>query len=186
MVGLIGVGAFLLVVIMIYNRLVRLRYTVRSSWSDIDVHLRKRHDLVPNLVEVVRGYASHERDTLAGVTQLRAAAAQAGGPAEKARAESGLSGMLRSLFALVEAYPALKADVHFQDLTKQLRELDDNIEYARRYYNAGVRDYNVATASFPSSVVASAFAFAPAEFFELGDPEEERKPVRVAFERAAR
>lgn len=102
-------------------------------------------------------------------------------PGEKAKAENGLAETLRSLFALVEAYPALKADAHFQDLMKQMRELEDNIEYARRYYNASVRDYNVATAVFPSRVVAAAFKFTPEEFFELGDSEAARQPVKVAF-----
>lgn len=184
MAGLIGIAVFLLIVMLLYNKLVRLRYVVRSSWSDIDVHLRKRYELVPNLVETVQGYAAHESDTLDRVTELRAAAMQAGTPGEKARAENGLTETLRTLFALVEAYPALKADGHFQDLMKQMRELEDNIEYARRYYNASVRDYNVATAVFPSKIVAAGFSFTPEEFFELTDPELERKPVKVAFARS--
>lgn len=179
--GLSGVAVFLLILIWFYNRLVRLRYVVRSSWSDIDVHLRKRYELVPNLVDTVKGYAAHERGTLTKVAELRAAAMQASTPGEKAKAERGLAGVLRSLFALVEAYPGLKADAHFRELMTQLRGLEDNIEYARRYYNAGVRDYNVATAVFPSNVVAAAFVFTPAEFFELDSPEQERKPVDVAF-----
>jgi LemA protein len=173
---------FLLLVTLIYNRLVRLRYMVRSSWSDIDVHLKKRYDLVPNLVEIVKGYASHEQDTLAQVTELRSTAMRARTPADKARAENMLTDTLRSLFALAESYPALKADGHFQDLMKQMRELEDNIEFARRYYNAGARDYNVATSVFPSKIVAAAFAFTPVEFFELGD-EKARAPVKVDFAR---
>lgn len=179
--GLAGVAVFLLILIWIYNRLVRLRYAARSAWSDIDVHLRKRYELVPNLVKTVQGYAAHERDTLTRVTDLRAAAMRASTPGEKAKAETGLAETLRSLFALVEAYPALKADAHFQDLMKQTRELEDNIEYARRYYNASVRDYNVATDVFPARIVAGAFAFAPMEFFELGNPDKERGPVGIAF-----
>jgi LemA protein len=182
--GLIGIAVFLLIVIWLYNRLVRLRYAVRSSWADIDVHLRKRYELVPNLVETVQGYAVHERDTLAQVTELRAAAMRAGTPTEKARAENMLTQTLRSMFALVEAYPDLKANGHFQDLMKQTRELEDNIEYARRYYNASVREYNVATAVFPSGIVASAFAFAPEEFFELAPDADDRKGVKVSFARA--
>lgn len=183
MAGLVGIAILLLILILLYNRLVRLRYVVRSSWSDIDVHLRKRYELVPNLVEAVKGYAGHERDTLTQVTNLRAAAMRADTPAAKAKAENVLTDTLRSLFALVESYPALKADAHFQDLMKQSRELEDNIEYARRYYNTSVRDYNTATAVFPSRIVAGAFAFTPAEFFELADPAQERKPGKVAFAR---
>lgn len=179
--GLVGIAVFLLILVLLYNKLVRLRYAARSSWSDIDVHLRKRYELVPNLVDTVKGYAAHERDTLAKVTELRAAAMRASTPGEKAKAEKGLAEVLRSLFALVEAYPALKADAHFQELMKQMRELEDNIEYARRYYNATVRDYNVATAVFPSRIVAAAFMFTPEEFFELDSPVEERKGVKVAF-----
>ena len=179
--GLVGVAVFLLIVVLFYNRLVRLRYVVRSSWSDIDVHLKKRYELVPNLVDAVKAYAGHERATLAKVIELRATAMRASTPGEKARAENGLADTLRTLFALVEAYPALKADARYQELMTQMRELEDNIEYARRYYNAGVRDYNVAIAVFPSSIVAAAFAFAPAEFFELGNPQQERGRVAVAL-----
>ena len=179
--GLAGVVVFLLIVTLLYNRMVRLRYAVRSSWSDIDVHLRKRYDLVPNLVEIVQGYAAHERDTLAKVTELRSTAMHAETPGDKAKAENLLTGTLRTLFALAENYPALKADAHFQDLMKQIRELEDNIEYARRYYNASARDYNVATGVFPSKIVAAAFSFPPVEFFELGDPETVRQPIKVAF-----
>jgi LemA protein len=181
MAGLAGIGVFAVLVIWSYNKLVRLRLNVTSSWSDIDVYLRKRHDLVPNLVETVQGYASHERETLTKVTELRAAAMKAGYPAEKARAENMLTETLRSMFALAEAYPALKADGHFQDLMKQLRELEDQIELARRYYNANVRNYNEANQVFPSNVIAGAFAFETADFFELGNPEEVRRPVKVVF-----
>ncbi len=180
--GLVGIAVFLAILILLDNRLVRLRYRVGSSWSEIDGHLGKRYELVPNLVEAVQGYTGHERETLAQVTELRGAAMRAGTPGEKAKADNMLTETLRSLFAVVENYPALKADAHFQDLMKQLRELDDNIEYARRYYNASVRDYNIATAVFPSRIVAGAFSFTPAEFFELSDPEK-RKPAKVAFAR---
>lgn len=184
MAGLVGIAIFLLIVMLLYNKLVRLRYNVRSSWSDIDVHLRKRYELVPNLVETVQGYAAHERDTLSQITELRAAAMRAGTPGEKAKAENGLTETLRSLFAVVENYPDLKANGHFQDLMKQMRELEDNIEYARRYYNASARDYNVKTGVFPSKIIAAACSFTPAEFFELDDPERERKPIKVAFARS--
>ena len=182
--GLVGIAIFLLIVMLLYNKLVRLRYAVRSSWSDIDVHLRKRYELVPNLVETVQGYVAHERDTLTQITGFRAAAMKAETPGEKAKAENGLTATLRTLFAVVENYPTLKADGQFQDLMKQMRELEDNIEYARRYYNASARDYNVKTGVFPSTIVAAAFSFTPVEFFELDDPQRERKPVKVAFARS--
>jgi LemA protein len=179
--GTFGAGVFLLFVIVIYNRLVRLRYAVRSSWSDVDVHLRKRYELVPNLVETVKAYASHERETLTRVTDMRSVAMSARTPSQRARAETGLTDQLRSLFALVEAYPGLKADAHFHDLLKQLREIEDAIEYARRYYNANVRDYNIGIGLFPSNLVAGAFAFDTEEFFNLGGDGRERQAVKVAF-----
>ncbi len=178
--GLVGLGVFVVVVVLVHNRLVRLRFDARSSWSDIDVHLRKRYDLVPNLVETVRGYAAHERETLTRVTERRALAIRASTPGEKSRTEHELVEVLRSLFALAESYPALEADAHFRDLMTQLREMEDNIEYARRYYNAAVRDYNVAGAVFPSSIVAAAFTFLPMEFFELGGPGE-AQPVTFSL-----
>jgi LemA protein len=179
--GLAGLAIFTVVVILFYNRLVRLRYATLQSWSDIDVHLKKRYELVPNLVETVKAYASHENRTLTQVIERRAMAMKAATPGEKGRAEGMLARTLRDLFALVEGYPTLKADVHFQQLMTQMRELEDNIEYARRYYNATVRDYNVVTEVFPSNIVASAFSFTPQEFFELEAPEMERKQVAARF-----
>ncbi len=184
--GLLGIlfGFVVLVIlfgIVIYNKLVLLRNTVKSSWSDIDVQLKKRYDLVPNLVETVRGYAAHERTVFEKVTEARSTAMQASSPAEKARAENILGETLKSLFAVAEAYPELKASANFMQLQTQLKELEDNIEYARRYYNAVVRDFNVLTESFPSNVIASQFRFEKAEFFELEAPEVERKPVKVSF-----
>jgi LemA protein len=178
--GFAGLGIFLLILVVIYNRLVRLRYQVRSSWSDIDVHLKKRYELVPNLVETVQGYAAHERETLRKVTELRAAAMKAVTPRGKAGAEQRFTETLRSVFLLEERYPSLKADGHFQQLMTQLRQLEDDIEYARRYYNASVRDFNIATGVFPSSLVAAAFAFTPEEFFALADGRE-RAAVTVSF-----
>lgn len=167
--------------IAIYNRLIRLRNTVKSSWSDIDVHLKKRYDLVPNLVETVKGYASHERNVFENVTKARSMAMNAATPADKAKAENMLTGTLKSLFALAEAYPELKANVNFMQLQTQLQELENNIENARRYYNAVVRDFNIVIESFPSNIVASSFGFRQEEFFELEAPEVERKPVKVSF-----
>ena len=179
--GLVGAGLFVIVVIIIYNTLVRRRYAMRSSWADIDVHLRKRHELVPNLVETVQGYVTHERETLARVTEIRSAAMRAQTPTEKARAEGALSDILRSLLVQVEAYPSLKADAHFETLMKQLREIEDGIEYARRFYNANTRDYNIAIRVFPSNIVAGTFGFAEGEFFALTADSKEREAPRVGF-----
>lgn len=184
--GLLGIlfGFVVLVIlfcIVIYNKLVLLRNTVKSSWSDIDVQLKKRYDLVPNLVETVRGYAAHEKTTFEKVTEARSMAMQALSPGEKARAENILRETLKSLFAVAEAYPELKANANFMQLQTQLKELEDNIEYARRYYNAVVRDFNVLIESFPSNIIASGFRFQKSEFFELEAPDLERKPVKVSF-----
>lgn len=164
----------------LYNRLVRLRNTVRASWSDIDVMLRKRHDLVPNLVEAVKGYAGHEKRTLIGVTEARAEAMRAEGPEDRANAENTFTDSLKSLFALAEGYPDLKADAGFLELQRQLVEIENGIEYARRYYNAVVRDYNTLTEVFPSNLVASGFRFERGKFFELSSPEE-RERVDVSL-----
>jgi LemA protein len=167
--------------IVIYNKLVRLRTTVKSSWSDIDVHLKKRYDLVPNLVETVKGYASHEKSVFENVAQARSFAMKAATPADKAKAENIFTETLKSLFAVAEAYPELKANANFQQFQSQLTELENNIEYARRYYNAVVRDYNIMTETFPSNIIASQFKFVKEEFFELEEPTLERKPVKVSF-----
>jgi LemA protein len=168
-------------VVAIYNKLIRLRNTVKSSWSDIDVQLKKRYDLVPNLVETVKGYAAHERTVFEKVTTARSMAMKASTPADKAKAENMLTDTIKSLFAVAEAYPELKANANFMQLQTQLKELEDNIEYARRYYNAVVRDYNITIESFPSNIIAGTFSFKQEEFFELEAPEVERKPVKVTF-----
>jgi len=166
---------------LLYNRLVRLRNTVRASWSDIDVMLKKRHDLVPNLVEVVKGYAGHEKRTLIGVTEARADAIRAVDPEDRAKAENAFTDSLKSLFALAEGYPDLKADTGFLELQRQLAEIENGIEYARRYYNAVVRDYNSLTEVFPSNLVASGFRFERGKFFELSSLEErDRVDVSLA------
>mgnify|MGYP005862746243 FL=1 len=179
---LIGIAVVaLLAGITIYNKLIRLRNTVKSSWSDIDVQCKKRFDLVPNLVETVKGYASHEKTVFEKVTQARSMAMQASSPAEMAKAENMLRDTLKSLFAVAEAYPELKANANFLQLQSQLQELENNIEYARRYYNAVVRDYNILIESFPSNLIASQFHFKQEELFQLEAPVEERKPVKVSF-----
>jgi LemA protein len=167
--------------ISIYNKLIRLRNTSQSAWSDIDVQLKKRYDLVPNLVETVKGYAAHERTLLEKLTAARSAGMQASGPAETARAENMFRDSLKSLFALAEAYPDLKANQNFQQLQAQLKDLEDGIESARRYYNAVVRDFNTAVEQFPSNLIASRYRFEQRVFFELETPEVERKPVKVSF-----
>ncbi|MBI5641339.1 MAG: LemA family protein [Nitrospirae bacterium] len=178
----LGIAVLVLLAgIAIYNRLVRLRTTVNSSWSDIDVQLKKRYDLVPNLVETVKGYATHERSVFENVSQARSMAMKASSPGDKSKAENMFQETLKSLFAVAEAYPELKANANFQQLQSQLKELEDNIEYARRYYNAVVRDYNILTETFPSNIVANQFKFEKEEFFELEEPGVERKPVKVSF-----
>ena len=167
--------------IIIYNKLVRLRTTVKSSWSDIDVQLKKRYDLVPNLVETVKGYATHEKNVFEKVTQARSMAMHASSPLDKAKAENMFTDTLKSLFAVAEAYPELKANTNFLQLQSELTDLENNIESARRYYNAVVRDYNITTETFPSNIVAGQFKFEKEEFFELGEPDAERKPVKVSF-----
>ena len=167
-------------VITIYNKLVRLRNTMKSSWSDVDVQLKKRFDLVPNLVETVKGYAAHEKGVFEKVTQARSMAMQATSPAEMAKAENMLRDTLKSLFAVAEAYPELKANTNFLQLQSQLQELENNIESARRYYNAVVRDFNTQIEVFPSNIIASMFNFKQGDFFQLEAPEE-RKAVKVSF-----
>ena len=165
--------------ILIYNGLVKLREQVDASWSDIDVQLKRRHDLIPNLVSTVQGYASHERETLEAVIQARNQAMGAQGPEARAEAENQLTGTLRSLFALSESYPQLRANENFLDLQRNLQQLEDAIQRARRYYNAVVRDYNTKIRSVPSNLVANAFSFRPREFFEI--EEGERSVPRVDF-----
>ena len=173
MLGLYIVGAVVIVGIIIYNGLVKKRVQVDGAWADIDVQLKRRHDLIPNIVETVKGYASHEKGTLEAVVNARSAAMSAQGPAKQAQAENMLTGALKSLFALSEAYPQLQAAANFQDLQKTLADMENGIQQARRYYNAVVRDYNTKIAQVPSNIVARAFGFSEREFFELAEGEEE-------------
>jgi LemA protein len=167
-------------VVPLYNRFVRLRNGAESAWSDIDVQLKRRWELVPNLVETVKGYAAHEKTTFEEVTRARGAAMQAGAPAEKAQAENALTGSLRSLFAVAERYPELRANQNFLALQQELSTLEDAIQNARRYYNAVVRDLNTAVETFPGNVVAGTFGVGKREYFELGS-EAERSAPRVSF-----
>lgn len=168
------------VFVIYYNRLVKLRQTVRNAWADIDVQLKRRHDLVPNLVETVKGYASHEQDTLEAVIQARNQAIGASGPAATAAAENQLTGALRQLFALSESYPQLRAVEGFTELQGSLREIEEAVQSSRRYYNAVVRDFNTTIEQVPSNIVANAFRFQQEEFFELDD-EAERAVPKVDF-----
>jgi LemA protein len=160
-----------------YNSLVGLRVRADSSWSDIDVQLKRRHDLIPNLVETVKGYAGHEKSTFENVTKFRSMAMQATGPAERAEAEGQLTLALKSLFAVAENYPQLRASENFSSLQKSLAEIEDNLQNARRYYNAVVRDLNTAIQSFPSNLVAGMFGFQQKAFFELGSAAEREAPA---------
>ena len=164
-------------VITIYNGLVAMRQRVNQSFADVDVQLRQRHDLVPNLVETVKGYAAHERGTLDEVVKARNAAVAAQGPAQQAVAENMLSGALRQLFALAEAYPDLKANASFQQLQAELTDIENKIAAARRFFNNAVQEYNTAIQRFPAALFAASLGFAPKEFFDLGD---ERKTVGEA------
>ena len=162
-----------------YNGLVSARLRVREAWSGIDVQLKRRASLVPNLVETVKGYAGHEREVLESVTRARAELVQAGSPEQAARADNALTGALRSLFAVAEAYPELQADENFLDLQRQLAESEDRIAYARQYYNANVTTYNTKIESFPSLFVARMFGFNGSEFYEAEDAA--REEVQVSF-----
>jgi LemA protein len=167
-------------IIMIYNGLVAMRQRVNQSFSDIDVQTKQRHDLIPNLVETVKGYAGHERGTLEAVVQARNAAvtAQSGGVAAQAAAENALSGTLRQLFALSEAYPDLKASQNFQQLQAQISDIENKIAAARRFFNNSVQEYNTGIQQFPAALFAGSLGFQPKEFFDVGV--EQRKELDQA------
>jgi LemA protein len=176
------VVVLLLVVVFLYNSLVRTRNRVDNAWSQIDVQLKRRYDLIPNLVETVKGYAAHERQTLEAVTSARTNALnaqQAGNVAEQAQAENALTGALKSLFAVAEAYPDLKANQNFLQLQEELTSTEDRIAYARQFYNDSVLNYNNKIQVFPSNILAGTFNFEKREFFE-GEPEA-TGPVKVEF-----
>jgi LemA protein len=173
--ALVGVWA-----VLTYNALVRARNKVDESWSGIDVQLKRRHDLVPNLVATVKGYAAHERETLGEVTEARAWALKVSGPVKQGEAESRLSSALGDVRAVAEQYPELRAAESFQRLQAQLAETEDEIAAARRIYNSNVQLYNTRTQVFPGSIVAGAGAFGPRELFEIGEPAERAAPA-VSF-----
>jgi LemA protein len=162
-----------------YNRLIQLRNRIEGAWAQIDVQLKRRHDLIPNLVETVKGYASHERETLDAVVQARSQGEQAHGPAEQAKAENQLTTTLRSLFAVAEAYPDLKANQNFLALQEELSSTEGRIAYARQYYNDAVNDHNTKIQSFPAVLIANALRFQRREYFEAEGTA--RGPVQVQF-----
>lgn len=187
----IGVVAVLVVyVVYLYNRFVKLTQRAKEAWADIDVQLKRRYDLIPNLIETVKGYAAHERETFEQVTQARAAATQVHVDPSNitpeqitamAGAESALSGALSRLLAVAENYPDLKANTNFLELQRELSDTENKIQAARRFYNGNVRDLNIALESFPSNIVGNMFNFKAEEYFELDEGSEERENVQVSF-----
>jgi len=183
MAGWIFLGVLLVIALLligIYNSLVQLRVRCDSAWSDIEVQLKRRHDLIPNLVETVKGYAAHEKGTFENIAKFRSQAMQATTPGDKAAAENQLTGALKSLFAVAENYPELKASEEFTQLQGSLSQTEDAIQNARRYYNAVVRDLNTKIQSFPSNILAGMFGFQARQFFEVADAAD-REPVAVKF-----
>ncbi len=173
---------FLIWGVALYNRFVSLINRAKEAWSDIDVQLKRRYDLIPNLVSTVKGYATHENQAFEKVTQARAAAMGASSLADKSKSENMLSGALKSLFAVSEAYPDLKANQNFLELQRELSDTENKIQASRRFYNGNVRDLNTGVESFPGNIIANIFKFAKMEFFELeGGEEVARKPVEVKF-----
>lgn len=175
-----AVAIALLWLIGAYNGLVRLKNHVQEAWSDIDVQLKRRYDLIPNLVETVKGYATHERQAFENVTKARSAAMGATTPAAKGQAENMLSGALKSIFALAEAYPDLKANQNFAKLQDELSDTENKIQAARRFYNGNVRDFNTRLQQFPTNIFASWLGFTSREFFAV-ENEGEKQPVAVKF-----
>src|SRR2546421_8100728 len=174
--ALVIVGLVLLAIIL-YNGLAQLRVRADSAWSDISVQLKRRHDLIPNLVETVKGYATHEKGTFENIARYRSAAMSATTPAEKSQAEGQLTQALRGLLAVAENYPQLQASQQFTSLQGSLSEIEDAIQNSRRYYNAVVRDLNTKVVTFPSNIVAGRFGFQQRQFFELETPEDKQVPA---------
>lgn len=180
---LVIIGLILLWVVAAYNSLVKMRNRVKEAWADIDVQLKRRYDLIPNLVETVKGYAAHEKEIFVKVTQARALAVSAQEKRDVkavAQAENVISGALKTLFAVAENYPDLKASTNFLELQRDLRDTEDKIQAARRFYNGNVRDFNIKQEQFPTNLIASAFGFEKAEFFEVEETEVREAP-KVKF-----
>ena len=183
LIVLVVIGLIVAFVVGLYNRLVTLRQRVREAWADIDVQLKRRWDLIPNLVETVKGYAAHERGTFEAVTKARSdamAAAQTGSPEQRAQAENALGAALINLRAVAEAYPQLQAIQEFKDLSENLTATEDKIAFARRFYNGNVRDYNTAIQTVPTNIIAGMFGFNAEQYFELTDPAQREVP-KVSF-----
>jgi len=179
LLGLVGV--FVLAVVWIYNKFIRLRAMSREGWSGIDVQLKRRFDLVPNLVETVKGYKIYEQDVLTRIVKLRGQAGKQTGPEARGAVEGDLAQQIGKLFALAENYPDLKASKVYLDLQEKLTEVEDHLQYARRYYNGTVRNLNIYVQSFPSNLIAALFKFTRAEYFQLDAPEEGHAPeVKLA------
>ncbi len=178
----IVLGLIILWVIFAFNGLVSLRNRAKEAWSDIEVQLKRRYDLIPNLVNTVKGYATHESSAFENVTKARSMAMGATGPTgEHAEAENMLTGALKSVFAIAEAYPELKANTNFLALQNELSDTENKIQAARRFYNANVRDLNTKIEVFPSNMIAKSFGFSKIEFFDLGDNDAAQNPVEVKF-----
>jgi len=176
--GIIAVA--ILAIIAMYNGLIRLKVRVDEAWSDIDVQLKRRYDLIPNLVETVKGYATHEQGTLQKVVEARTAAMQAGNTAEKAKTENMLSDTLKSIFALAESYPDLKANQNFLELQRELTDTEDKIQASRRFYNGNVRDFNTKLQVFPTNIIGNMLGFKDREFFGVED-EKQKEAIQVKF-----
>lgn len=175
----IAAAVIILYFVGVYNHLVVLRTRIEEALSGIDVQLKRRADLIPNLVETVKGYAKHEKDVLENVTKARSALMNAGSMQEKAQADNMLTGALKSLFAVAEAYPDLKANKNFEELQKQLEDTEDKVAYSRQFYNSNVLSYNSKVQMFPTNIIASMFGFKGYEFFKAG--EDDKKDVKVKF-----
>jgi LemA protein len=179
---LLVIAVVALYVVFTYNGLVTLRQRVRNAWAQVDVQLKRRYDLIPNLVNTVQGYAQHEKETFARITEARSRAMGASTTAEQSQAESALTTTLRSLFALAENYPELKADTNFRELQKELSDTESKIAFARQFYNDTVQKYNVRIEVFPANLIAGRFGFKPESFFSLDLNAEQRENVRVRFD----
>ncbi len=176
---LVAIGVLVLWVVGVYNSLASLKVKISEAWSQIDVQLKRRADLIPNLVETVKGYASHEKEVFENVTRARSALMSAQTPKEAGEADTMLTGALKSLFAVAEAYPELKAQEGFVNLQKELSDTEDKVAYSRQFYNSVVRALNEKLVMFPSNMIGQMFGFKPAEFFEA--EEKEREAVKVDF-----
>ena len=179
---LLGIIALIIIFFVVkYNGFITLRNRAQEAWADIDVQLKRRYDLIPNLVNTVKGYAAHESTAFENVSQARSQAMQASTPAQKGEAENMLSGTLKSLFAISEAYPELKANTNFLQLQGELSDTENKIQAARRFYNGNVRDFNTGVQVFPGNLIASMFHFVKMDFFQLEDNAVAREPVEVKF-----